>query len=247
MFGEAFWHTTPALFLVGGLAGLAVLLLDWRLTLPGALALQFSFGQLMAARYGLPVRWQMVYLGVTLLAALILLSPVFQGRARAVLPRGDDMAFRGLLLVLAALLLSSVDVHQILPVVDGQVGQLVLWMAGCALLILSLSDGALHTGMGLLLWSITVQTVLSTLLPQPILAAMLGTLLLVASLACSYLLLAENTELAVREQPLTDIAFPAKRAERRPWTLDEAVDSLRARLVRLWATLVNATGLGARS
>lgn len=241
------WGETAApLFLIGTLAGLAVLLLDWRLTLPGAGLLQFVFGQLMAVRYQLPMAWVLVYTVVVLLAVLILLSPMFQGRARPPISRRGDLAFRGLLLILAALLLLSVDVHLVLPVVDGPVGRLILWMVGCALLILSLSDGVLHTGIGLLLWLITAQTVLTTLIPAPVLVALFGGLLLAVSLACSYLLLAENTGLAALQKPPTDITFPAPGPDAESRARGAWRRLFAWRLVRIWYA-VAGPGQGVRS
>ncbi|RME50929.1 MAG: hypothetical protein D6790_20605 [Caldilineae bacterium] len=214
--GEAMGQTTGIMLLVAGLAGGLVLFFDWRLFLPGAVALQLAFGWIIAGTFPFPPAWQILYGLLVFLAALILVLPLFQGWAQPSKRLPSDTAFRGLLLLLAAFFLLSVDVQDFLPLVDATLARLVAWLALCALLLFAVSGDALHTGAGVILWCITAQSLLTTLWTLPLVVVLFALVLLATSLACSYLLLAENTALARQHRPLTDITFPDRVSA--PWS-----------------------------
>lgn len=245
--GDAIGLTTGAMLLAAILAGGLVLFFDWRLFVPGAVVLQWLLGRIMAATFPFPLAWQVLYGGLVLLAALILVLPFLQGLAQPPRRLSSDMAFRGLLLLLAAFFLLSVDVQALLPVVDGPLARLVAWLALCALLLFAVSGDALHTGAGMILWCIAAQNLLTTLWPLPLLVALFALVLLATSLACSYLLLAENTALAQQHRPPTDLTFPHRVAAPSSGNRSGLLAWGLASLGRVRGALTRRAGQGARS
>jgi hypothetical protein len=210
LFGASFWSTSIALWSVGAIALLLVMLWDWRLFLPGLALIQYGVGQILVYRYGVPGQWLAVYFWVMVLAALILaLAPLQIGRHQPA-DRSGNPLFRGLILLLLGVIVYTLQPDLPLPVLDVPTARLFLWLVACAFLVLALTDGALFTGIGLLLWFIPLQSLSAVILPLPSLIALWGIVQLVVMLACSYLALAENEQIAERNLPITDVTFPVE-------------------------------------
>lgn len=211
LFGASFWSTPVALWSIGVIALLLVILWDWRLFLPGLALIQYGVGQIVSYRYGVPGQWLAVYFWVMVLAALMLaLSPI-QMRRYQPADRSGNPFFRVLILLLLGVIVYTLQPDLPLPVLDVATARLFLWLVACAFLVLALTDGALFTGIGLLLWFIPLQSLTAMILPLPSLIALWGILQLVVILACSYLALAENEQIAEQNLPITDVTFPVER------------------------------------
>lgn len=210
LFGASFWSTNTALWGIGGVALLLILLWDWRLFLPGLALIQYGVGQILVYRYGVPGQWLAVYFWVVVLAALILaLSPMQLPRLQTSL-RSANPFFRLLIMLLLAVLVYTLQPDIPLPLLDEPTARLFLWLAACAFLIMALTDNAIFTGVGLLFWFIPVQSLMSMILPLPALIALIGILQLVVALACAFLALAEDEQIAELQRPATDLSFPAQ-------------------------------------
>jgi hypothetical protein len=210
LFGASFWSTSIALWSIGAIALLLVILWDWRLFLPGLALIQYGVGQILVDRYGVPGQWLAIYFWVIVLAVLILaLSPLQMGRYQPAHRSGNPF-FRGLILLLLGVIVYTLQPDLPLPVLDVATARLFLWLVACAFLVLALTDGALFTGIGLLLWFVPLQSLTAVILPLPSLIALWGILQLVVMLACSYLSLAENEEIAEQNLPITDVTFPVE-------------------------------------
>jgi hypothetical protein len=210
LLGASFWSTSAALWSVGAIAFVLIILWDWRLFLPGLALIQYGVGQILVYRYGVPGQWLAVYFWVMVLAALILaLSPLQMGRHQPAERSGSPL-FRGLILLLLAVIVYTLQPDLPLPVLNVATARLFLWLVACAFLVLALTDGALFTGIGLLLWFIPLQSLTAVILPLPSLIALWGILQLVVMLACAYLSLAENEQLAEQDLPITDVTFPVE-------------------------------------
>ncbi len=194
---------------IGLLIAVLILIWDWRFLLLGLVFVQYGLGQILIYRYGVPSQWVLIYLLVTLLSVLILgLSPL-QLHTHEPEEGSGNPFFRGALLLLLLAFVYSLSLELLLPILDVATVRLFLWLLSCALLILALTDRAVFAGAGLLLWLLPVQAIMSIIVPQPALIALLGMLMILIALACAYLAVAENEEVAELQTPLTDMVFPA--------------------------------------
>ena len=200
------WSSVPFHIFLGLAAGLPFVLWDWRVALPGLLLVQLGTGTLMGSVYTLPAPWPTVQFGVLLLACLILMLSILQTRSVQVDQSGEfsSILFRALVLGIAALWVSRAGDAIPLPIVNDATRLLFLWFAVLALLTLGLAETVLLGGIALLLWMIPVQAFLSLMFPSPAIVVPLGILQLLVALACSYLLLAEESVLWSIEVPATD-------------------------------------------
>jgi hypothetical protein len=204
------WAEPLVLTAVGIMAILLVLLWDWRYGLLALPAMQFILGQTLVAKYGVPLLWSWSLFGVMALSSLILALSVWQVRPGISAYQAGNWLFRTMVLLLAGLTLTYMDIQFLLPRFDLMTTQLILWLAVCAVLTLTLTDGPLFSGIGLLLWMIPAQSIVAVLLPVPGLLAVVGSAVLLVSLACSYLVLAEDTGSEHLALPVTDVTFPVE-------------------------------------
>lgn len=208
IFGTDFWASPAAMWGVGILVALLILRWDWRLFLPGLVLTQYGLGQILIHRYGVPSQWLLIYLLVTLLSGLILALSPLQTERYAPEQSSGNFFFRGALLVLLLAFVYSVSLELLLPILDAATVRLLLWLLACSLLTLALTDRAVFTGAGLLLWLLPVQSVMAIIVPQPALIALLGMLMILIALACAYLAVAESEALLDHQLPPTEIVFP---------------------------------------
>lgn len=214
LFGADFWFSSTPLILAGLLAALAVLVWDWRVSLPASLFVQLVIGQAAVERELIPAEWGRVFAWVVIACLLILFLSIQQSATVAVSGRLGTLIFRGLLLGLGGFLLSSVDVANLLPLLDPQMTRIILWLALCAIFGISTDDGALQSGLALLLWLIGAEIALLAVAPAAVVVVVLGVVFLLVTLACAYLLLAENLALTENSPPITDVIFPADTSPR---------------------------------
>lgn len=217
MLGADFWSSATVHIFLAGLVTLPLVLWDWRAVLPGLLLAQLGIGQVMANVYGLPAPWATVHLAVLFCACLILLLSILQTKNLYVdrTERTGSVFFRLLVLGMAAFLVWSGAERVELPLLTDRTGLLFLWLLALAVLTLSLSDSVLFAGIGLLLWLVPVQALLSVLFPFPALIGLLGIAQILIALACSYLLVAEDEQLSLEARPSTDPGGPTYRPLRR--------------------------------
>ncbi len=233
LFGDDFWFSSTPLLLVGLLAALVVLAWDWRISLPAVLLVQLGVGKLAVQRSLMPDEWGNVLMWVVVTCLLILVLSILQSHKKIPVGRWGTLLFRALMLGLAAFLLDLADVSDILPVVDGKMTHLLLWVALCALFSIANADGALENGLALLLWLIGVETALIAIAPAALVVVLLGTIFLLVTLACAYLLVAENMALDEAYAPLTDITFPGEQPAA-PKPLGQQLAKIRRRAADLW-------------
>lgn len=208
LFRNDFWFSSTPLLLVGLLAAVVVLAWDWRISLPALFLVQLGVGQLAVQRSLMPEEWSRVLAWVVVACLLILVLSLLQSNRPAPVGQLGTIFFRLLLLGLAAFLLGSAEVGDLLPLVDGAMARLLLWVAFCAIFAIANADGALESGLALLLWLIGTEAALIAVAPAALVVVLLGALFLLVTLACSYLLVAENVALAEENYPVTDINFP---------------------------------------
>jgi hypothetical protein len=233
VFGDDFWVSSTPLLLVGLLAALAVLAWDWRISLPAVLLVQWGVSKLAVQRSLIPDEWGSVLVWVVVTCLFILVLSILQSRKSTPMGKWGTLLFRSLLLGLAAFLLDSADTSDLLPLLDGEMTHFLLWISLCALFAIANGDGALENGLALLLWLIGIETALIAVAPAALVVVLLGTIFLLVTLACAYLLVAENTALAEAYTPITDITFPVEQ----PITtipLNRQWATIRRRVADLW-------------
>lgn len=193
-------------FILGLCAGLVLVFWDWRIALPGLLLVQLGIGALIGTVYLAPAPWPTVHFGVLLLACLILSLSILQTRSVQVDHSGEfsSILFRSLVMGLAAFLVWSAGENIAFPLLSDATKLLFLWLAVLAIVTLGLAETTLFSSIAIILWLIPVQAFFSILFPLPVLIVLLGVLQLLAALACSYLLLAEDEVLSAAEAPATD-------------------------------------------
>jgi hypothetical protein len=231
LFGADFWSSPTPLLLTGLLATLAVLVWDWRVSLPATLFVQLLMGQVAVQRGLIPGEWGRVFAWVVVGCLLILFLSAQQSDPMPVPGRLGTIAFRVLLFCLGGFLLTTVDVTDLLPLLDPQMTRTVLWLALCALFGISTGEGALQSGLALLLWLIGAEIALLAVTPAAVVVVVMGAVFLLVALACAYLLLAENLTLAENTLPITDAVFPADTPPQPP--LHEKLAVWRLRLTAL--------------
>ncbi len=231
LLGTDFWLSATPLFVTGLLAALVVLVWDWRVCLPATLFVQLTIGEIGVQRGLIPDQWGRVFGWVVVGCLLILFLSIQQSAPKPPNGRLGTFVFRALLLCLGGFLLSSVDVSNLLPLLDAQMIRGILWLALCAIFGISTGEGALQNGLSLLLWLIAAEIALLAVTPAAVVVVILGVTFLLITLACAYLLLAENLALAENTRPLTDVVFPDS-SPSQP-VLAEKIASWQQRLARM--------------
>ncbi len=207
--GDAqFWTSPLTLFALGGLAAAIILAWNWRVSLPALLLIQVGLDQLMVARYGMAPAWAVIHVFILGLSGIILGLSMLQIETEGGAPHLTNWFFRAVLLALLGIGLGFLNVQVRLPRLEESASLLVVWLLLCGVLILALTDRPLHATFGLLLWFIPVQSLAPVILPVPPLMAILGSAQLLVVLACSYLVVAEDSVRAAQVQPITEVVFP---------------------------------------
>lgn len=203
------WFATGyGVLFVCALAGLIVLARDWRLALPALFIIQVGVAANIELIYKIPAQWATVQTLVLGLCCTMLAVAAVQAQVTQNARQSGGWFFRLLVMGLLALAWRIFGLTIWLPVFSSQTTQLLAWLAVVSILLLSLGDHSLFTGVALLLWCTLAQAVVVVLAPIPELVAFIGLAELLLAFTCSYLLLAENMPAAQPKMVLTDATFP---------------------------------------
>lgn len=195
-------------YIIGLVAALMIVLWDWRASLLGLLVIQLGVAALAVALQGMQPQWAFIQTLVILLCALSISISAAQSKPGGSFQQSGNWVLRIIVLLLLAVCWRLFDFEFPIPLIDPELNGLIIWLAVCAILMMSLSDNSLFTGTALLLWMIPMQVAVIVLWPIPSLIIILGGLELLLALGCSYLLLVENFTGAQRALVMTDISFP---------------------------------------
>lgn len=203
----SFFATGPGVFAIGATATLLFLLWEWRFALIGLLLIQLGVGVLVVRIQGMPAQAVGIQLLVMGLCTLLLSLSAAQQRSPLALQPPGSWLLRLMAVVLLLVSWRLFDLNLPIPLLTAGLASLCVWLALCALVLLSLSDTPLFTAVALLLWCIPMQVVVETMAPGHSLFVLIGIVEIVLALACSYLVLVDLTPVA---QPIpipTDNSF----------------------------------------
>ena len=208
-----FFASGFGLMFTGAIAGLMILLWDWRASLIGLVIVQLGVSVIAVLVHDVVPQWAIVQTLIMVLCSLILALSGNQVPSSRTLQQSGNWLMRVMALIMLIISWRLFEFQLPLPEIDSRVTLLFLWLAVCALLTLSLSDNPLFTGAALLLWLIPVQAITSILIPLPSLIIIVGALQLFLALAASYLILTEVYGTAGQQEAIaiTDITFPQTR------------------------------------
>lgn len=213
----AFLPSNIGLLLTGAITALLILLWDWRFALISIGFIQLSVATSAVILHAVPAEWGLIQ---TVIVALVCLMLMLSARAHELQPSirqtGTGVS-RGFLLGMFLAGAWFMDLQIALPGIDHLVMELFVWLVLCGIMLLGLSDHPLYNGMGLLLWLIPVQAVISVVTPIPVIVAFVGLLILLVGMAVSYLVFVEHMPTEDHGPVLTDLAFPQQlKVERSP-------------------------------
>jgi hypothetical protein len=203
-----FFVSNSGLWITGLVAAAMILFWEWRATLVGLVFVQVNLAILAVHLQGVPTEWAVTQTLVVMLACLILALSAQQTLSSASFHQSGTWLLRLMALILLTASWRLLGVNIVLPGLAPSTLQLLTWLALCALILWGLGDNPFFMGVGLLLWSILVQTVVMSLLAIPALVAGIGIVELLLALACSYLILIEQAPQQEERAILTDITFP---------------------------------------
>jgi hypothetical protein len=205
-----FFATGPGVLAIGTVATMIFLLWEWRFALFGLFVIQLGVAALAVRVQELSVQTAGVQVLVMGLCTLMLGLSAQQMQARNRFRAPGSWLLRLMALLLLLVSWRLFDLNLSIPLLVPVVARLFVWLALCSLILLSLSDTPLFSGVALLLWCIPMQVIVEILVPGHSLFVLIGMMEIVLTLACSYLVL---VDLAPAVQPIsipTDISFPAQ-------------------------------------
>lgn len=221
--GLGFFATGFGVLTIASLAASIFLFWEWRTALVALMIAQTGVAALMVSVHGLSTQWAAVQVMVILLCALLLSLSAQHIRDRQATRSPGPLLLRLMVLVLLLASWRVFDLHLSIPLLNPPVMRLFLWLGFCALTTLALSDSPFFTGVALLLWCAPVQAIVELLVPGHNLFVIIGMVEIVATLACSYLLLIDLTPEPKPASVITDSTFmerapvlPALTAPERP-------------------------------
>ena len=206
--GLRFFTSNSGPLIIGLTAAIMIALWDWRASLVGLVVIQLGVAALAVARQGMQPQWAFIQTLIIGLCALSMSISAMQSKPGGSFRQSGTWVLRVFVLLLLAVCWRLFDLRFEIPLIDPSFNTLMIWLATCALLMMSLSDNSLFTGTALLLWMIPMQVAVIVLWPIPSLIIILGGLELLLALGCSYLLLIENFTGAQKALVMTDITFP---------------------------------------
>lgn len=203
-----FFTSNSGPLIIGLAAAVMIVLWDWRASLVGILVVQLGVAALAVARQGMQPQWAFIQTLIIGLCALSMSISAMQSKPGGTFRQSGTWVLRLFVLLLLGVCWRLFDLKFEIPLIDPDFNTLMIWLATCALLMMSLSDNSLFTGTALLLWMIPMQVAVIVLWPIPSLIIILGGLELLLALGCSYLLLIENFTGGQKALVMTDITFP---------------------------------------
>jgi hypothetical protein len=211
----SFFASGLGVLTIAALATSLFLLWNWRLALLGLLGIQVGVAALVIPTQGFPVQPAAVQILVMALCVLLLSASAQSLRTPHAHPPPGSFLVRCMVVTLLLVSWELFDLQLSLPVISPTVSKLFVWLALCALVILSLSDAPLFAGIALLLWCIPIQVIVELAVPGHSLFVLIGMMEIVLALACSYLVLVDLAPVPPTPTITTDITFPEGSPARR--------------------------------
>jgi hypothetical protein len=213
----AFLPSNTGLLLTGAITALLILLWDWRFALISIGFIQLSVATSAVLLHAVPAEWGLIQTVIVALVCLMLMLSAREHELHPSIRQTGTGVSRGFLLGMFLAGAWFMDLQMALPGIDPLVMELFVWLVLCGIMLLGLSDHPLYNGIGLLLWLIPVQAVISVVTPIPVIVAFVGLLILLVGMAVSYLVFVEHMPAEARGPVLTDLAFPQQlKVERSP-------------------------------
>jgi hypothetical protein len=203
-----FFSSGLGVLTIATLATSLFLIWNWRLALLGLLGIQIGVAALVVPTQGFPIQPAAVQMMVMALCVLLLGASAQSLRAPHAHPPPGSFLIRCMVVALLLVSWGLFDLQLSLPVITPIVSKLFVWLALCAVIILSLSDAPLFAGIALLLWCIPVQVIVELAVPGQSLYVLIGMMEIILALACSYLVLVDLAPIPPTPAITTDITFP---------------------------------------
>lgn len=212
----AFLSSNLGLLIAGAFTALMILLWDWRFALATLVLVQLTAASAAVSLHDVPAQWALIQ---SIIVVLVCTMLVLSARAHALRPalrQSGTWVSRGLLLGMLLVGAWFMDIQIALPGMDPLVLELFVWLVLSGIILLGLSDHPIYNGIGLLMWLIPVQVVVTVAVPIPVIVAFVALLVLLIGLAVSYLAFVEHLTPEERGLVLTDLAFPQEVKLERP-------------------------------
>lgn len=187
-----FFATGQGVLLLGLLAGLIVLLWDWRVALLSLVIIQIGVAVLLTQVEAVSGQVMFVQTLIMALCATMIATAALQVQLRRSGRQSGGWLFRLLVLSLLGIALYWLDLSLFLPEVAPAISRIFGWIALIALIMLSLGDNPVFTITALLIWALLGQALAAIYAPAPEIMVAIGLMELVLGLTASYLLLAER-------------------------------------------------------
>jgi hypothetical protein len=209
-----FLASNSGLAFLGLLVAVMIILWDWRVTVLGLVVVQIGVAAITVNWHGVPAQWGAIQVLVTALSSMVLALSTFRAQRAPSLHQAGTWLMRLMVTLLFYAIWRVAGSAVPLPQIHPGLTQLLVWLALCTILMLGLGESPLHVGAALVMWLLMVQALVTVLLANPILVAMIGAIQLLLVLACSYLIVLERLRKVDVPVVLTDITFPEE------WTFE---------------------------
>ncbi len=187
-----FFATGQGVLLLGLMAGLIVLLWDWRVALISLVVIQVGVAVLLTQVQEVSGQTMFVQTLIMALCATMIATAGLQVQLRRSGRQSGGWLFRLLVLFLLGVALYWLDLSLFLPEIAPAISRIFGWIALIALIMLSLGDNPVFTITALLIWCALGQALATIYAPAPEVMVAIGVMELVLGLTASYLLLAER-------------------------------------------------------
>lgn len=189
-FGSLF-ASGPGLLLLAAMAGLIPLVWDWRVTVAALVSVHIAVTVMLAYLHGTPAMLTVGQL-VAILVAGSLLGLAKWTRSGAPSPR-QPAGWLVRLMAVAFIVLGwwFVAPGIGLPMMSQPEVDILVWVAICGLIVVTLTADPLFVGAAILLWLLPAYAFSIVLLPTSGMPALLGIAEILVALACGYLILVQ--------------------------------------------------------
>ena len=220
-FGSLF-ASGPGLLILAALAGLIPLVWDWRVTVAALVTLHVAVTLMLAHLHGTPALLTVSQLVATLVTGSLLALAQWVRRAEPPSRQPANWLVRSMAVGFVVLAWWFVDPGIGLPMMSQPEVDILVWMAVCALIVMTLTVDPLFAGAALLLWLLPAYAFSIVLLPTTGMPALLGITEILVALACGYLILTQPRRLTTggarrivvplpQVRPAQPLRFPALR------------------------------------
>ena len=207
----ALFATGAGVLFLSGLAGLLLVLWNWRFTLVALPLLHLGVNAQMVLLHKLDPVLAAGQMVAILICTGILAASSWEQRSSQTLRPSGNLFLRVGATVLLIVAWWAVDPGAILPIFGRVETDLLFWFGLVGLLMMGLSHGPFYWGVALLLWIAPIHAIAGVLLAGSGLAPIVGIAAITMTLASSYLILSEPvaTRLvgaAATEAPVSELA-----------------------------------------